>query len=290
VTNAVIEDISWFPSDKPLCGSESRQLTGASTANATTFSWSKSGGTSIVGPSNQSTVTVQGSSNGYLTLTASNACGTSKNRTQRIYANTPQIPSTDVLVDGHPNYYPNYTSGSSYINIVNGSSCQTYKWSLFGGSGSYYATGSCSYCGNNFNGINFNQCGTGSASTSSSMALKLQSANRCGQGVDVIIPLEVSGGGGYYYRLASPNPGKQWVSIEFDPVQAKNDLNMLRIISHNRSNIVRNFDINQAKKNNYFDTNDTVSFDVNNLPRGVYHVIMKFGAKNETYTEMIILE
>lgn len=78
--------------------------------------------------------------------------------------------------------------------------------------------------------------------------------------------------------------------IEFDPKQAKNELKMLRMISHDRSNIVRDFDIGQAGKSNYFDANDTVTFDVLNLPRGVYHVIMKFGAKNETFTEMIILE
>ncbi|WP_421796354.1 hypothetical protein [Haliscomenobacter sp.] len=66
--------------------------------NANIFAWSTTGGTSITGASNQSTVTVSGTSNGTLKLIASNACGISKDRTWNIYANVPQIASSEVLM------------------------------------------------------------------------------------------------------------------------------------------------------------------------------------------------
>lgn len=44
VTNAIISSVNWSPDDKPLCNGETRQLSGTSTANASTFSWSSSGG------------------------------------------------------------------------------------------------------------------------------------------------------------------------------------------------------------------------------------------------------
>jgi len=66
VTDAIITSVSWSPDDKPLCNSETRQLSGTSTTNATIYSWSTTGGTSITGASNQSIVTVSGSSNGKL--------------------------------------------------------------------------------------------------------------------------------------------------------------------------------------------------------------------------------
>lgn len=148
VTNAIITSVSWSPDDKPLCTGEQRVLSGTSTQNATTYAWSTTGGTSISGANNQSTVTVQGTSNGTLTLVASNACTASSNRVWTIFANTPQLSSANTLVDGHPNYYPNYTSGTSVISIQNGAACQTYKWEIFGGSGYIYPSSSCGGCGN----------------------------------------------------------------------------------------------------------------------------------------------
>jgi hypothetical protein len=287
VTDAIITSVSWSPDDKPLCNSETRQLSGTSTTNATIYSWSTTGGTSITGASNQSIVTVSGSSNGTLMLVASNACGVSKNRTWKIYANTPQVAGSEVLVDGHPNYYPNYTSGSSYISIQGGGSCQSYKWDLFGGSG-YFYPGYCS-CGYSYNGITFDNCNSGNASTSSSMAIRIRTANRCGQGNDVIIPLQVSGGGGYY-RMSSPNPATTTISIELDKEKGKT-LNSLSLISAIQSKVARNFDVNSAKSTKYFDSSNLVSFDVSTLERGLYYVVLGFGENNnyQRFSELVIL-
>lgn len=285
VTNAIITSVSWSPDDKPLCNSETRQLSGTSTANATTYSWSTGGGTSITGASNQSTVTVSGSSNGTLTLVASNACGVPKDRTWNIYANVPQVAGSEVLVDGHPNYYPNYTSGSSYISVQGGGSCQSYKWELFGGTG-YFYPGYCS-CGYSYNGITFDNCNSGNASTSSSMSIRIRTANRCGQGNDVIIPLQISGGGGFY-RMSSPNPATSTISIELDKEKASS-LNSLNLISATRSKIARSFDVGSAKKSNYFKTNNVVSFDVSNLDRGLYYVVLNFGENNQSFSELVML-
>lgn len=285
VESALISSISWSPDDKPLCTGETRQLSGAGSVNANIFTWSTTGGTSITGASNQSTVTVSGTSNGTLKLIASNACGVSKDRTWNIYANVPQIASSEVLVDGHPNYYPNYTTGSSYINVQGGGNCQTYKWELYGGSG-YINPNYCS-CGYAYNGITFDHCNAGSASTSSSMAIRLRTANRCGQGNDVIIPLEVSGGGGYY-RMSSPNPATTTITIELDKAKASN-LNVLNIVSATRSKIARSFDVAAAKSSNYFKTNNIVSFDVSNLERGLYYVVLNFGENNQSFSELVML-
>lgn len=285
VNNAIITSVSWSPDDKPLCNSETRQLSGASTVSASIYNWSTTGGISITGASNQSTVTVSGTSNGTLTLVASNACGVSSDRTWDIYANTPQVGSSEVSVDGHPNYYPNYTSGSSYINVQGGGSCQSYKWELYGGSGSF-SPGYCS-CGYAYNGITFDHCSSGSASTSSSMAIRLRTANRCGQGNDVIIPLEISGGGGYY-RMSSPNPATTTITIELDKAKASS-LNVLNIVSATRSKIARSFDVAAAKSSNYFKTNNIVSFDVSNLERGLYYVVLNFGENNQSFSELVML-
>lgn len=285
VENAIITSVSWSPDDKPLCNNETRQLSGNSTLNATSYSWSTTSGISITGASNQSNVTVSGTSNGTLTLVASNVCGVSKDRTWNIYAGGPQVAGSDVLVDGHPNYYPNYTSGSSYISVQGGGSCQSYKWELFGGSG-YFYPGYCS-CGYSYNGITFDNCNSGNASTSSSMSIRIRTANRCGQGNDVIIPLQISGGGGFY-RMSSPNPATTTISIELDKEKAST-LNSLNLISATRSKIARSFDVGSAKKSNYFKTNNVVSFDVSNLDRGLYYVVLNFGENNQSFSELVML-
>jgi hypothetical protein len=254
--------------------------------NANIFTWSTTGGTSITGASKQSTVTVSGTSNGTLKLIASNACGIPKDRTWNIYANVPQVAGSEVLVDGHPNYYPNYTTGSSYISIQGGGNCQTYKWELYGGSG-YINPNYCG-CGYTYNGITFDHCNAGSASTSSSMAIRIRTANRCGQGNDVIIPLQVSGGGGYY-RMSSPNPATTTISIELDKEKASS-LNSLNLISATRSKVARSFDVASAKSYNYFKTNNVVSFDVSNLDRGLYYVVMGFGENNKSFSELVMLK
>ena len=145
-------------------------------------------------------------------LTANNACGVSKTRAETVFAGTPIIGSR-VTVDGQPNYYPNYINGSAIIAVNNGSNCETYKWDLFGGSGYFNTNGFCGGCGNVFNGITFDNCATGYASTSSSMAIRIRSANRCGQGTDAIVPLQNSGGGSGYYMMAGPNPATDAVTI-----------------------------------------------------------------------------
>ncbi len=283
VESANISSIAWSPDDKPLCGSETRQLSGTSSANATNFSWSATGGTTITAGANQSIVTVRGTTNGTLTLAASNACSVTKTRTWNIYAGVPQVASSEVLVDGHPNYYPNYTSGSSYISLQGGGACQTYKWELFGGSG-YFYPGYCGSCSNVFNSITFNDCNSGNASTTSSMAIRVRTANRCGQGVDVIIPLQTTG----TYRLTSPNPATSTVSVELDK-EASNTLKSLKLVSANRSTVARNFDVTNAQKTQYFSGTNLISFDVANLERGTYYLLLTFGANNKTYSEMIVL-
>jgi PKD-like domain len=282
VTNAIITSVNWTPDDKPLCNAETRQLSGTSTANATVFNWTVTGGTSIVSGANQSIVTVNGTSNGTLTLTATNACQASNSRTWNIFANTPQVAQNNVLVDGHPNYYPNYTNGSSYINIGGGGSCQTYSWQVYGGSGYINPNYGCN-CGNV---PNFTDCNSGSATTYSSMAIKIQTANRCGQGNDIIIPLQIQGSGGYY-RIASSNPTNSTVSVDLVSDLPSSNLKKMTFISDAGTLIVRSHE-NNGKKSDAKINGKNASFDVANLPRGTYYLVLVF-EDNKSFKETIIL-
>jgi PKD-like domain len=220
VTNAIINSINWTPDNKVLCSGDSRDLTGSATVNATVFSWTTTGGINITSAANQPTVTVSGTGNGTVTLSATNSCNNTSTRTWDVFAGTPLVYSNQVIVDGHPNYYPNYTNGSSYININGGGACQTYQWQVYGGSGYINPNYGCYQCGNT---PNFTDCNAGSASTYSSMAVRIQTVNRCGQGNDIIIPLQINGGGGYY-RMASPNPATNAISIDLVGTLAFNTL------------------------------------------------------------------
>ncbi len=286
VSDAFIQTAdSWSPFDKPLCSGDSRQLSGASSPNATSYSWSTSGGISINSGGSSSVVTISGSSNGSVTLVASNACN-SRSRTKNIFAGTPQIDNNDVYVDGHVNQYPNYTSGSSVINIENESSCQTYHWSIFGGSGFIYPN-NCAFCGHTFGGTSFNSCGTGNASTSSSMSIRLRSANRCGEGYDVIIPLVKSGG--YYYSVVSPNPATEEIIIAFEDKRSREQLTGVRLSSQRRSQFVRHFDLSKFNNRSSLEANKQIVFDVRDLQRGLYYLSIEFNNGEVVESETILL-
>lgn len=225
-------------------------------------------------------VTINGSSNGAVTLTASNGCGSSSTRTWNVYANSPLVSSSEVLVDGHPNYYPNYTTGSSYISVQGGGSCQTYKWELFGGSG-YFSPGYCGSCNNNFNGISFTDCNASSASTSSSMAIRIKTANRCGQGNDIIIPLELSGG---FFSMVSANPTPDNVIIKVNN-ERLDKLISIDIFSNLTNRKVKTYD---ALKNKLIGSSQNISFSLADQPRGLYYIILKF-TNNLNFKELVLL-
>ena len=285
VTNSIITSLNWSPEDKPLCLNQQRQLSGSSSPNATLFTWTASGGTSIVSGANSAIATVQGTSNGQVTLTVSNACGVSLSKQKTIPAGTPQL--TSITVDQHPNYYPNYINGNTYIHIESGSACETYKWELFGGSGYFYPNPA--NCGNVFNGINFNESNNCYASTSTNMALKVRSANVCGQGQDAFIPLQNIGAKGFY-SMASPNPANSTVAVVIDKDLADNEMPGIRLISHLKSNVVKSFDpAMETDRSDVQRSENLVSFDVSDLPRGMYYLVLTFGGK-KNFKEIIVLE
>ena len=286
VEDAIITDINWFPSDKPLCSGEQRQLSGADSENATIFNWTKTGGVSILSGSNQSNVTITGSSFGTLTLTANNACNVAKSRTVDIISGPPVIGSR-VRVDGHSNYYPNYINGNADIEIIDPGSCETYYWELFGGSGYFGTNGYCGSCGNTFNGITYDDCGSGYASTSTSMAIRIRSANRCGPGTDAIVPLQNNSGGSGYYMISGPNPTHDQISITFEPKAAENLLKAVKLVSHNRSSVIRNIKAEEARMKHLINKDSNMYLKVDHLPRGLYYLILEF--EDQTFEEGIIL-
>lgn len=120
------------------------------------------------------------------------------------------------------------------------------------------------------------------------MALRLRSANNCGIGNDVIIPLQVSSGSGYY-QMASANPAKNTITVELKGDQPYNKLKTMNLVSDARSSIVRHYDANNLQRSEAFVNDNRISFEVSDLTRGVYHLIMTFG-ENKSFSETIILE
>lgn len=224
-----------------------------------------------------------GNGSATLTATANNACLLPQSQSITIFSGTPLVTNNEAQVDGHPNYYPNYTSGSSYISIQNQSACTGYIWELFSGSGSYYASFGCSACNN----PSYNQCNSANASTSSSMALRVRTANNCGAGNDVIIPLQITGGGGYY-RMAGANPATNTISVDLMGDQPYNKLKTMSLVSDTYSTIVRNHDTRNSQRSDARLSDKNISFDVSNLPRGTYYLVMVFG-ENKSFKETIIL-
>ncbi len=83
------------------------------------------------------------------------------------------------------------------------------------------------------------------------------------------------------YRMASPNPTQDNIAVEIDPDIAEIGLESVKLVGHGQNAVVRNFDMTKAKKNDHFNTNKNIEFDVSTLPRGLYHLIINFKGEKQ---------
>jgi hypothetical protein len=283
VSNAIITaGDSWSPSDKPLCAGETRYLQGNTSPNATLFNWTVSGGTTIVSGQGSSLVGISGASNGQIILTANNACQVSQTRSMTIYAGSPQVSSSQVTVDGHANSYPNYNNGTSYISIQSSPSCQAYDWTIFGGTGTLYPNQPCSTCG----GLVYVHCNSGSITTPGNLSVKIKSANRCGTGTDVILAFQKTSA---LYTMTSSNPATEGeVSFELQDDTALELLQYSKIFNANSPNNIQKHDHRQNKGSAKIQEKK-ISYDISNLPKGLYYLVLSFQG-DMNFTESIIIE
>jgi hypothetical protein len=73
-----------------------------------------------------------------------------------------------------------------------------------------------------------------------------------------------------------------------DKESAKETLVSVKFVSHGRNAIERSFTAEDARRTNHFEKSNKIDFDVANLPRGTYYLLLDF--KNyKTLKETIVL-
>ncbi len=278
------------------------QLYTASATNATSFSWSvtPSYGLSVTSPNNQST-NVTAVANGIytLSLTANNACGVPKVATLDIGVGTPIVAQRYMNNQLGNGTYPIFqTFGQANVPAkvllsppFNIEAFKGFKWQWTSGTpgifGYTYPQGG-TVNGPTHGGVDYTESNeailvTTLSTVSSSATWLVRAANACGVSPPVAFTVFRVGPSGYY-RMASSNPAQNDVSVEIDEVLSTNALVSVKLVSHGQSQIVRTF----APNNNKERGNNKVDFEVSNLPRGTYYLLLEFN-DGKKFKETIVL-
>lgn len=86
--------------------------------------------------------------------------------------------------------------------------------------------------------------------------------------------------------MTSPNPATNTVSAN---IKAMTVLKSVSLVSHSKASVVRSFDVTKtADSKTHKDASDNISFDVDDLPRGMYYLNFSFEG-NKNFTEQIVL-
>jgi hypothetical protein len=269
-----------------LAGSK---LFGATSTNATNFSWATSGTFTLgnVGGTNNSLagVTVNGSGTGFITVTANNACNSPVTQSFNFPTGTPIL--SNVLVNGTPASSFNYINNPCILGTTvpnDGAGMQTgYKWTIENGVGSLYPNSGGS--GVTYNGVTYDHGGSGYAYAYDFIRVKVATANVCGEGGSQYLYLQNVGN---MYRMASPNPAQNQISVELTKDAPAEMLKSITVVSDQQATVSRSY--NEGGVSDRFSKRQAhiVNFDVSNLPRGKYFVVLIF-AGNKKYTEQVIL-
>jgi hypothetical protein len=246
--------------------------------NATTYKWTVSPSGALLFPNGDTFENVLVSvpserRKAVLTLTASNNCGaaTIKSTSTDVFIGKPEIVT--ATVNGGSQSYPNYIQNPCLLNIgaeSGGETGLTYDWQVLSASGS----GAIYYNG-------YNQV---SAYAYPFAQIQGKISNQCGNNTTTFYIQN----GSPYYRMASTNPTQSTISVEIDREVAKLTLVSVKLVSHGRNAIERSFTAEDAQRTNHFDRSNKIDFDVANLPRGTYYLLIDF--KNyKTIQETIVL-
>ena len=236
-------------------------------ANAFNFTWSVTGPFNIpFATSNSAVVVPTGRGSGTVTAIANNNCLIPQSVTRDIFAGSPVI--TNATVDGQQLATPNYIYNPALLNITPNNEVGTsYDWQILQGSGNIYYNG-------------YNQV---SAYAYPFVRIQATVSNQCGAGDTRTFYLYDQSNG--FYRMASPNPATNSIITDIILMEA---LKKVTLVSDARPGIVRMYNANGSLNADTHRHNNLLSFDVDNLPRGLYHLNFVFEG-NRTFTENIVL-
>lgn len=251
--------------DNAICTGESKVYS-ASGVNATSYRWDVPSSVNTFTYSNN--IVIQPSSSFTLSAYSKNGCG--ENATPAIY-NVYYGPPTiaTATVNGGSQQSPNYGSNPFLLNINTNTAEPgiTYNWTTLQGTANIY------YNGNN------------SVAAYVYPFARIQGAitNRCGTGSTVFYLYNQSNG---FYAMSSPNPATNTISAN---IKAMTVLKSINLVSHTKASVVRTFDVTRtADSKTHKDVSDNISFDVDDLPRGLYYLNFSFQG-NKNFTEQIEL-
>jgi hypothetical protein len=93
---------------------------------------------------------------------------------------------------------------------------------------------------------------------------------------------------GTMFRVASPNPAQNQISVELSKETPPEMLKSITLVSDQQTTVSRSY--NEGGTSDKFSkkVDNVVNFDVSNLPRGKYFVVLVF-AGDKKYTEQIVL-
>jgi hypothetical protein len=245
------------------CNGQTRLMTGAA-ANATSLSWSPISTGTIFTP-NAATGMIQFNSTTTLTLTA-NGCGQSKTVSEVIKVGPPTI---SPAVNNGPLQIPNYIQNPGFMALNPNQSGLTFNWEILNGTGNIY------------------QSGYGQVYAYAYPFLRVQgtATNVCGSTSATFYLSNISSG---YYRMVSSNPTQNTISVEMEKELGQLALVSVKLISHGRNSVERSFTDADARRTNHFDRSNKIDFDVSNLPRGTYYLLIDFKGEKK-FKEIIVL-
>jgi hypothetical protein len=249
-----------------VCVGETRFVTGVA-ANATSFVWAPVNTASLYAPStNVNYAYVQFNSTTTLTLTVSNGCGQSKTVSEVIKVGPPTISPT---VNNGPLQIPNYIQNPGFMALNPNQSGLTFNWEILNGTGNIY------------------QSGYGQVYAYAYPFLRVQgtATNVCGSSSATFYLSNVSSG---YYRMVSSNPTQNTISVEMEKELGQLALVSVKLVSHGRNAVERSFTAEDARRTNHFEKSNKIDFDVSNLPRGTYYLLIDF-KESKTMKEIIVL-
>lgn len=247
------------------CNGDTRLMTGSAT-NATSFVWSPIS-TGIIFTPNAATGMIKFNSTTTLTLTVDNSCVQPKTVTKVIEVGPPTISPT---VNGGSLSYPNYIQNPGFMRLNTNQPGLSYNWQILNGTGNIYSSGDPSQF---------------YAYAYPFLRVQGTATNTCGTSDATFYLYNVSSG---YYRLASPNPTQSTISVEMEKELGREALVSVKLISHGRNSIERSFTAEDARRTNHFNSNNNVDFDVANLPRGTYYLMIDFKGEKK-FKEIIVL-
>lgn len=192
-------------------------------------------------------------------------------------SSAPLFYGTPILsnpqVNGGTNQSFNVIPGGWANLSVAGQGVGSYSWTIEGGSGSLSPNGS--------------SC---QVSFSSFVRVVVTPSNRCGQGTNYrqTFYLSTTSAGGFY-RIY-PNPSKDVLSIEFENVEAAGYLFESATLLDEKDKVIRQTGMQKGKDDakDYFKKQNSIKWDVKDIPRGSYFVHLKMG--DEITKSKIILE